>query len=72
MQRGRTVSNMNNELCRRFEGSDLQADNGFEDWTSEGGIDARQQEVSDVNASDEIDRQNQIDSGNERRESKRK
>jgi hypothetical protein len=57
---------------RSFAGSDLQADNGFEDSTKEGGIDARQQEVSDVNASDESERQKQIDSGSERRESKRK
>ncbi len=61
---------MSNEIYRSFEGSDLQADNGFEDWTREDGIDTRQQEVSDVNARDEIERQKQIDSGSERRESK--
>jgi len=42
----------------------------FEDWAKEGGIDAHQQEVSDVKASDENERQVQIDSGSERRESK--
>jgi hypothetical protein len=45
------------ELCRSFEGSDLHADNAFEDWTKEGGIGARQQEVSDVKVSDESERQ---------------
>ncbi len=44
----------------------------MEDWTREDGIDTRQQEVSDVNARDEIERQKQIDSSSERRESKRK
>ena len=37
----------------------------FEDWAKEGGIDAHQQEVSDVKASDESERQVQIDSGSE-------
>ena len=55
------------ELCRSFEGSDLQADKAFEDWTKEDGIDARQR-----TANDESERQKQIDSGSERRENKRK
>jgi hypothetical protein len=56
----RTGSKMSNEICRIFEGSDLQTDNGFEDWTREDGIDARQQEVSDINASDESERQSRL------------
>jgi hypothetical protein len=59
--------------CRRISAGALRevtcmiqpSDKTFENWTNEGGSDARQQEFSDVKARDESERQQQFDSRND-------